>query len=371
MLATIEQAIETLKSGKMIILVDDENRENEGDLCMLARDVTPQDVNFMAHYGCGLICLTMTRDRLRELGIPPMTAHNTSRFHTAFHVSIEAAEGVTTGISAADRAHTMKLASSAGCTAEDLARPGHVFPIAARDGGVLVRIGQTEGSVDLARLCGCDIPAGIICEIMKDDGTMARMPDLEVFSQIHSMPIVTIADLVSYRLRSETLVEQTNAVDIADGMAAGFRAVSFRCRMDGMTYLALTYNLDSGRTPLVRVHSGAVWNDLLGLNDDDHAFLLALAKIREHGCGALLYIQREHDALGNAFGDQPADDEAVNHIAPDTRLYGIGAQCLRALGVTDMILLTDNPRKLAALDGFGLRITDTVNIHDDSSTRED
>ncbi len=360
----IEQALEVLKQGKMIILVDDENRENEGDLCMLAKDVTPQDVNFMAHEGCGLICLTMTQDRLKSLHIPPMTAHNTSRFHTAFHVSIEAAEGVTTGISAADRAHTMKLAASSECTSEDLARPGHVFPIAARPGGVLVRIGQTEGSVDLARLCGCEIPAGIICEIMKDDGTMARMPDLEIFSQIHSIPIVTIADLVSYRLRSETLVEKTHETEVQDGIAQGFRAISFKCSIDGATYLALTYHLEeNGKTPLVRVHSGAVWNDLLGLNDDDHAFALALSRIRDYGCGALLYIQRENDALTNAFGEQHADAEAVNHIAPDTRLYGIGAQCLRVLGVTDMILLTDNPKKLAALDGFGLRITETQNIH--------
>ena len=360
----IEQALEVLKQGKMIILVDDENRENEGDLCMLAKDVTPQDVNFMAHEGCGLICLTMTQDRLKSLHIPPMTAHNTCRFHTAFHVSIEAAEGVTTGISAADRAHTMKLAASAHCTSEDLARPGHVFPIAARPGGVLVRIGQTEGSVDLARLCGCEIPAGIICEIMKDDGTMARMPDLEIFSQIHSIPIVTIADLVSYRLRSETLVVKTHETDVQDGIAKGFRAISFKCSIDGATYLALTYHLDDGKkTPLVRVHSGAVWNDLLGLNDDDHAFAMALNRIRDYGCGALLYIQRENDALTNAFGEQHADAEAVNHIAPDTRLYGIGAQCLRVLGVTDMILLTDNPKKLAALDGFGLRITETQNIH--------
>ncbi len=364
MKVSIEQAIETLRAGRMIILVDDENRENEGDLCMLAKYVRAQDVNFMAHEGCGLICLTMTQERLKSLHIPPMTAHNTSRFHTAFHVSIEAAEGVTTGISAADRAHTMKLAASAACGPEDLARPGHVFPIAARPGGVLVRIGQTEGSVDLARLCGCEIPAGIICEIMKDDGTMARMPDLEIFSQIHSIPIVTIADLVSYRLRSETLVTRTHETVVQDGVARGFKAVSFKCSMDGATYLALTYHLeDSDKTPLVRVHSGAVWNDLLGLNDDDHAFTMSLERIREYGCGALLYIQRENDGLANAFGEQHPDAEAVNHIAPDTRLYGIGAQCLRALGVTDMVLLTDNPKKLAALDGFGLKITQTQCVH--------
>ncbi len=365
MLTTIDDAIETLRQGKMIILVDDEHRENEGDLCMLAKDVTPDDVNFMAKYGRGLICLTMQQKRLEELQIPPMTAHNTSRFHTAFHVSIEAAEGVTTGISAADRAHTMKLASSPHCHAEDLARPGHVFPIAARPGGVLVRIGQTEGSVDLAKLCECPVPAGIICEIMKDDGTMARMPDLEIFSQIHDIPIVTIADLVAYRLRTECLVVKTHEKILPDGMAKGFKAISFKSKIDGATHLALTWNLDNATVPpLIRVHSGAVWNDLLGLNDDGHALSHALDRIRTYGCGALLYIHREDDALDAALSGQAApDDEAVNRVAPDTKLYGTGAQCLRELGISDMILLTDSPKKLAALDGFGLRIIETVPLH--------
>ena len=362
MLTTIEDAVEILKQGKMIILVDDEHRENEGDLCMLAEHVTPDDVNFMARYGRGLICLTMTQQRLKALDIPPMTAHNTSRFHTAFHVSIEAAEGVTTGISAADRAHTMKLASSESCRPSDLARPGHVFPIAARPGGVLVRIGQTEGSVDLARIAGSKIPAGIICEIMKDDGTMARMPDLEVFAQIHSMPIVTIADLVEYRLRSESLVTKTQERMLNDGIARGFKAISFKCETDGTTHLALTWNLENrAKTPLVRVHSGAVWNDLLGLNDDEHALGHALDRIREHGCGALLYIHRDDDALESALtGTRKHDEDEVNRVAPDTKLYGIGAQCLRALGLTDMILLTDTPKKLAAIEGFGLHISNTM-----------
>lgn len=360
MLATIEEAIDTLKKGKMIILVDDEHRENEGDLCMLAEHVTAADVNFMAHYGCGLICQTMTEERLKYLEIPPMTAHNTSRFHTAFHVSIEAAEGVTTGISAADRAHTMKLAASPDCKPESLARPGHVFPIAARPGGVLVRVGQTEGSVDLAKLCGCAIPSGIICEIMKDDGTMARMPDLEIFSQIHSMPIVTIADLVAYRLREESLLIRTNEVMLSDGLAQGFKAISFKCSVDNSTHLAFTWNLENrDKLPLIRVHSGAVWNDLLGLNDGEHALQNALNRIREYGTGALVYIHKSGDALDCAFNNTHDDEEAINRIAPDAQLYGIGAQCLRQLGISDMILLTDNPKKLAALDGFGLRIVKT------------
>ena len=365
MLTTIDNAVELLKQGKMIILVDDEQRENEGDLCMLAEYVTADDVNFMARYGRGLICLTMTQSRLAELDIPPMTAHNTSRFHTAFHVSIEAAEGVTTGISAHDRAHTMKLAASKGCTSNDLARPGHVFPIAARPGGVLVRIGQTEGSVDLSTICGSDIPAGVICEIMKDDGTMARMPDLEIFSQIHDIPIVTIADLVAWRLNRECLVQKSSERMLQDGIAKGFKAISFKNQIDGTTHLALTWNLENGdKKPLIRVHSGAVWNDLLGLNDDGHALENALGRIREYGCGALLYIHRDGDELESALtGNTKPDVDAVNHIAPNTKLYGTGAQCLRALGISDMILLTDTPKKLAALDGFGLRIAATEPLH--------
>ena len=361
MLATIDDAIRTLQQGKMIILVDDEHRENEGDLCMLAEHLTPDAVNFMARYGRGLICLTMTQERLAELEIPPMTAHNTSRFHTAFHVSIEAAQGVTTGISAADRAHTMKLAASEHCRPGDLARPGHVFPIAARPGGVLVRIGQTEGSVDLSRLCGSKVPAGVICEIMNDDGTMARMPDLEIFAQIHNMPIVTIADLVAWRLRQESLVTKTHETILNDGIAKGFKAISFKSDIDGKTHLALTLNLDNAtKTPLVRVHSGAVWSDFLGLNND-RSLNSALHRIQEYGCGVLLYIQRDDSCLETALnGNTMPDDDAINRVAPDTKLYGTGAQCLRALGISDMVLLTQSPKKLAALDGFGLKILDTL-----------
>ena len=368
MLARIEDAIETLKQGRMIILVDDEHRENEGDLCMLAECVTAEDVNFMAMHGRGLICMTMTQSRLRELDIPPMTAHNTSRFHTAFHVSIEAAEGVTTGISAADRAHTMQLASRPDCRPEDLARPGHVFPIASRPGGVLVRIGQTEGSVDLARLCGCKIPAGIICEIMKDDGSMARMPDLEIFAQIHGMPIVTIADLVAYRLRSESLVECIKSEPLTKGIAAGFTAHVFQSGIDGSCHLALVYGWDktSDTTPLVRVHSGTLWIDALALDDSSHSLVGAIDRIRQTGTGILLYIASEKNSLELALGasgdQQDQDDDAINRIAPDDRLFGIGAQCLRALGVSDMRILTDSPRKLTALDGFGLRIIETLSL---------
>ena len=366
MLASIEQAVEQLCQGKMIILVDDEHRENEGDLCMLAEHVTAADINFMARYGRGLICLTLTRAWSERLELPPMASRNTSRFHTAFTVSIEAAEGVTTGISAADRAHTIRTAVREGACASDLARPGHVFPITARDAGVLVRIGQTEGSVDLARLCHATTAAGVICEIMKDDGTMARMPDLELFSQIHDIPIVTIADLVSWRLAKESLVEKTQETRVLEGMAQGFVAVSFRCDIDQTSHLALCWNLEGMQetVPLVRVHSGGMWNDLLGMNDDNHALSQALEAIRVHGCGVLLYIRRDGDVLEHALG-APAcrDDDAVNRVAPETRLYGIGAQCLRKLGISDMILLTDAPKKLAALEGFGLRVVRTQLLH--------
>lgn len=359
---TIKAAIERLRRGQMVILVDDENRENEGDLCMLAEHATAQDINFMAHYGCGLICLTLTRERAEHLELPPMVATNTSRFHTGFTVSIEAAEGVTTGISAADRATTIRAAVAPNAQASDLARPGHMFPIIARDGGVLVRIGQTEGSVDLARIAGSRVHAGVICEIMKEDGTMARMPDLEIFSQIHDIPIISIADIVAYRLQSESLIEKINEAEIQIGFAAGFHAVTFRSTIDGSVHLALCYRCENleGITPLVRVHSGRVWNDMLGIDDDNHALTHALEAIKAHGCGVLLYIHRENDTIDDVLTEsKKADEESVNRISPETRMYGIGAQCLRVLGIHDMILLSDAPKKLVALDGFGLRIVRT------------
>lgn len=367
MLTKIEEAIEVLKQGRMIILVDDEHRENEGDLCMLAEHCTAADINFMAHYGCGLICLTMTSDRLKELNIEPQVAHNTSRFHTAFHVSIEAARGVTTGISAADRATTIRTAVSPTCRAEDLARPGHMFPISARPGGVLVRVGQTEGSVDLAKLCGSTVPAGVICEIMKEDGTMARMPDLEVFAQIHQMPIVTIADLIAYRLRSESLVRCIKTDVLQKGIAAGFTAHIFRSEIDGSRYLALSYGWDKdcGKTPLVRVHSGALWVDALALDDSGNSIVSVLERIRQNGCGVVLYIPRESTSLEEAIDANvkpEVDEEAVNRVPPELRFYGIGAQCLRALGITDMTLLTDSPKKMSALDGFGLHVVQTLSM---------
>ncbi len=367
MLTKIEDAIEVLKQGKMIILVDDENRENEGDLCMLAEFCEAKDINFMAHYGCGLICLTMTEERLQNLGIEPQVAQNTSRFHTAFRVSIEAAKGVTTGISAADRATTIRTAVAPDCRPEDLARPGHMFPIAARPGGVLVRVGQTEGSVDLATLCGCKVPSGVICEIMKDDGTMARMPDLEVFAQIHNMPIVTIADLIEYRLRSECLVKHVKDEVVRTGYAEGFHAHVFQNTVDGAVHLALTYGWDKAKTqtPLVRVHSGELWVDAFALDDSKDSVVSAVKQIRECGCGVLLYIASESGSLIQAIdrsAKRELDEEAINRMPPELRFYGTGAQCLRALGVSDMRLLTDQPKKMTGLEGFGLHVVEYVSF---------
>lgn len=366
MLASIEEAIDALKAGKMIILVDDVDRENEGDLCMLSECVTPDDINFMVTHARGLVCVTMTQERLDELAIPPMTSNNTSRFHTAFHVSIEAAQGVTTGISAADRAHTIRTAAAPDCRPEDLARPGHIFPISARPGGSLVRIGQTEGSVDLAKLANARVPSAVICEIMKDDGSMARMPDLEIFAQIHDLPIVTIADLVAYRLRSESLVERCHSEKLSKGIAQGFTAHVFKNKIDKSMHLALTLGWDESgtTTPLVRVHSGALWIDALALDESGKSLSSAIEQIRQNGCGILLYIANGKSDVQGAFqGLMPDhDDDAKNRIAPDTRLYGIGAQCLRMLNVTEMALLTDTPKNFTALDGFGLKIVKSCSM---------
>ncbi|CAG0951182.1 3,4-dihydroxy 2-butanone 4-phosphate synthase / GTP cyclohydrolase II [Geobacteraceae bacterium] len=371
--AKIEEAIEDIKQGKMVILVDDEDRENEGDLTMAAEMITPEAINFMAKFGRGLICLTMTSDRCDYLRLPLMVSDNTSSFGTAFTVSIEAKRGVTTGISAADRAHTILTAVADTTKPEDLARPGHIFPLRARNGGVLVRAGQTEGSVDLARLAGLR-PSGVICEIMNDDGTMSRMPQLKKFAKEHGIKICTIADLVAYRLKHESLVRR--AADVLLPTEFGdFRAIAFENDVDKLEHLALVKGDIRGEEPvLVRVHSECMTGDVFGSLRCDCGGQLhrAMEMIEAEGRGVILYMRQEGRGIGlfnklkaYALQDQGKDTVEANlelGFKPDMRDYGIGAQILVDLGVKNMRLMTNNPRKLIGLQGYGINIVDRVSI---------
>jgi len=372
--SSIKEAMVDIRSGRMVILVDDEDRENEGDLCMAAEFVTPEAINFMARYGRGLICLTLTEEAADNLRLPAMVRDNRSRFNTAFTVSIEAKQGVTTGISAADRATTILAAVADNAKPDDLVSPGHIFPIRARKGGVLVRTGQTEGSVDLARLAGLK-PAGVICEIMKDDGTMARMPDLEIFAREFSLKIVTIKDLIDFRMQHESLIRRAATSTIPTKYGGIFKVIVYENDVDDIQHVALLKGeIGPEDEVLVRVHSECLTGDVFGSERCDCGDQLhrAMQMIDEAGKGVIVYMHQEGRGIGlvnkmKAYNlqDQGLDTVEANislGFKEDLRDYGIGAQILADLGVRKMRLMTNNPKKIVGLDGYGLTVTERVPI---------
>ncbi len=355
-ISPIEDIIADARAGKMVILVDDENRENEGDLIIPAECADASIVNFMAKYGRGLICLALEKTQVEQLGLPPMARHNSSRHSTAFTISIEAREGVTTGISAADRARTIAVACDPKTVATDIASPGHIFPLEARDGGVLVRAGHTEAAVDIARLAGRH-PSGVICEIMNDDGTMARLPDLLPFAAEHGLKIGTIADLIAYRRRAEKLVTRLVESTITTDFAGSFRCIAYAQSPGYAEHLALVKNTISDQSPtLVRMHTLDILHDVLGDNGQDRGGLLqeAMRLIDSEGAGVLVLLREPRrtaasDSLKLQRGEAPA--------TPILRDYGIGAQILLDLGVREMTLLSNTPKMIVGLEGYGLHIS--------------
>jgi 3,4-dihydroxy 2-butanone 4-phosphate synthase/GTP cyclohydrolase II len=371
--ARVEDAIEAIRDGKMIIVVDDEDRENEGDLTIAASAVTPDVINFMARHGRGLICMPMTGARLDQLEVPLMVTQNTARFETAFCVSIEARHRTSTGISAADRAATVAAAIDPATTPGDLSRPGHMFPLRARDGGVLVRAGQTEAAVDLARIAGL-YPAGVICEIMNEDGSMARVPQLARFAKRHGILLITIADLIKYRMGTERMVRRVGEADLPTRYGR-FRVFAYESVTDRETHVALVRgDVGEGGDVLVRVHSRCLTGDVFHSARCDCGDQLesALGRIDAEQRGVLLYLNQEGRGIGisnkilaYALQDQGFDTVEANErlgFKPDQRDYGIGAQILRDLGVRSMRLLTNNPRKFVGLEGYGLSVSATVPI---------
>ena len=380
--ASIEDAVEAIRAGRMVIVVDDADRENEGDLTIAAEKVTPEAINFMARYGRGLICLSMTPERLDELEIPLMVSQNTSRFDTAFCIPIEAKGRTTTGISAADRAATVRAAIDPATRPADLARPGHMFPLRSRLGGVMVRAGQTEAAVDLARIAGL-YPAGVICEIMNEDGTMARVPQLTRFTKRHGLLMITIADLIRYRMRTESLVKRVASAKLPTEHG-DFRVHAFENLVDQQTHIALVCgDIRDGKNVMVRVHSQCMTGDVLhSVRCDCGAQLeVAMRRIAEEGRGVLLYLNQEGRGIGlaNKIRAYELQDEGFDTVEANERLgfkadqrdYGMGVQILRELGVRSMRLLSNNPRKLVGIEGYGLSVSEwlALEIPASESTR--
>jgi 3,4-dihydroxy 2-butanone 4-phosphate synthase/GTP cyclohydrolase II len=371
--ATVEEAIDEIREGRMVVVVDDEDRENEGDLTIAAQFATPEAINFMAMHARGLICLCLTEERADELALRPMTDHNEAPLGTAFTVSVEAREGVTTGISAADRSRTVQVAIHPDSTSRDLVQPGHVFPLRAKPGGVLERIGQTEAAVDLARLAGLN-PSGVICEIMNDDGTMARVDDLVPYCARHGLKMITVAELVEYRRRHEKLVERGASVRLPTDYGE-FTAVAFREKLNGKTHVALVKgDVDGAENVLVRVHSECLTGDVFHSLRCDCGEQLeqALAQIETEGTGVLLYMAQEGRGIGliNKLRAYELQEQGMDTVEAnlelgfpaDARDYGIGNQILSDLGLTTLRILTNNPKKLIGIDGFGLTVVEQVPI---------